>query len=150
MATNTIFQSTNRGVDTVPTENSENLITSGGVKSALDIIGTVYTGTIAEDKTVGSSSVNIATLQLPAGVYVLTGGLQFRDSFTQQYLMSIQDSGGNLVGTTIRNVGTQGGGSVASAIVAHSSTTTYYLRINQSSGSDKTAQGIVFKAVKLA
>lgn len=37
MATNTIYQSTNRGVDTVPTANSENLITSGGVKSAMTL-----------------------------------------------------------------------------------------------------------------
>lgn len=36
MAVSTIYQSTNRGVDTEPIANSSNLVTSGGVKAAFD------------------------------------------------------------------------------------------------------------------
>lgn len=122
------------------------------LKTSLNAIGTVYTGTNAASLTVptGTNTI-VCSVNLPAGVYVIVGGFEWTASFSQASNGVILQGTSIIEGTFVRGTGDAGGGYNASCIInIPSSGDTINLRGRQDSGSDKTAQRVTLKAIKIA
>lgn len=99
--------------------------------------------TVANNTTVTTHSISLA-----AGTWLITGYIQWSSGFSQSYNHTI--AAGSVKTNTVRNVGTNGGGSSNAMIVTLTGTTTVTQSVYQSSGSSKTtSSGSELMAVRI-
>lgn len=106
----------------------------------------VYVGTFSATS-VGTAT-EVASLTLPAGVYVVNASVQFVNAFTQYAY--IRFAGTNYGNGIVRGTGSLGGGLNISTILRLTSQGTISVVVGQGSGSNQSINQTSFQAVKVA
>ena len=112
--------------------------------------GSYVTGTSLTNSVPTATSVNLMSIELTAGIWIITGGHEFTASFTQTVVTRFALSNKSIAGSIVRSTGDGGGGINIALIYQATSDTTVYLTTYQSSGSTQTAQNVVLRAYKLS
>jgi hypothetical protein len=135
---------------------------SGGVGNALNSnittinskignIGTIVTGTNASSLVVEKSTyVNICSMTISAGTWVIVGGHRWTESFADLCICRLLAGSSGIDGTTVRYAVDNGGGINITGIYKATSSTSIKLSVYQTSSSSKTAEGVSLKAVRIA
>lgn len=124
-----------------------------GIAEDLSAVGQYYAATVSADVSVESKKgTAVASLQLPKGTYVLTGGVRFAANGTGNRYLNISSSSG---GAT-NQVNGFGNASLATQLniamcVKLNADTTLYLNAYQDSGStlNCVSGGIYFRAIRI-
>ena len=124
--------------------------TVGGVLTNLGNIGKVYSSTSNDKSVAKMEMITIASLTLPAGVYVIIGNHQWNVNGTGcMYISRLTKSDDSVVYCIVRSDMIGGGGAVAATIVELTETTTIkYETYHQYTTSTK-AEAIRLYAVKI-
>lgn len=93
------------------------------------------------------TTTTVATISLSVGIWIITGGFQFTESFTQGAYIMLN---GSDVATIVRGTGSSGGGFSLSHLEKVTSTKSISLQAYQSSGSSKTVNRLEFRAVRIS
>lgn len=124
--------------------------TVGGVLTNLGNIGKVYSSTSNNKSVAKMEMITIASLTLPAGVYVIIGNHQWNVNGTGcMYISRITKSEDSVVYCIVRNDMIGGGGATASAIVELTETTTIKYETYHQYTTATNAEAIRFHAVKI-
>lgn len=114
-------------------------------------IGTVVSGTNAQSLDVPSgTTVNICSMQLNAGTWIISGGHQWTTDFSDMKICSIRMETTTIDGTMVRYNAGAGGGAVTTCIITLTTTKTINLSAYQGSGTSKTVRSVSLKAVRIA
>lgn len=115
--------------------------TTSGHTEELNTISTL--GTIVDDSGVttsvsGSTWTTVRTINLPKGIWLLTGHLEYSTSFSQQAAMRFNSSSSAVSYAAARGTGTGGGGFNSSQIIRATSAITVTMEAYHASSSSKT------------
>lgn len=114
-------------------------------------IGTIKTGTNATSLSVAANTwTTICSVDLTAGTWIINGGHQWGASFSDMAIVQLANGTSAIAPTTVRYVGTSGGGCNVSCIYKLDSSATINLRAYQTSSAAKTASNVSLKAIRIA
>lgn len=124
--------------------------TVSGALANFGNIGKVYSSTPGDKYVAKMSMVTIASLTLPAGVYVITGNHQWEvNGIGCMYISRITKSDDSAVYCIVRSDMIGGGGATAAAIVELAETTTIKYETYHQYTTATNAEAIRFSAVKI-
>lgn len=112
-------------------------------------IGSVIAGEFLTDAIPDSTNVNIMTLTIPPGVWIVNGGFKFTEGFSELAMGTFRVGGVVQTGARVRGTGVSGGGINLTRINENSVETTITLSVSQNSGSSKTVSAYYMKAVRI-
>ncbi len=124
--------------------------TVGGVLTNLGNIGKVYSSTPNDKSVAKMEMITIASLTLPAGVYVIIGNHQWNVNGTGcMYISRLTKSDDSVVYCIVRSDMIGGGGAVVATIVELTETTTIKYETYHQYTTATNAEAIRFHAVKI-
>lgn len=124
--------------------------TVSGALTNFGNIGKVYSSTPNDKSVAKMEMVTIASLTLPAGVYVIVGNHQWKvNGAGYMYISRITKSDDSVVYCIVRNDMIGGGGATAAAIVELTETTTIKYETYHQYTTATNAEAIRFYAVKI-
>lgn len=124
--------------------------TIGGVLDNLGNVGKVYSSMPGDKSIARMSMATIASLTLPAGVYIITGNHQWQANGTGcMYISRITKSDDSVVYCIARSDMIGGGGATTAAIVELTETTTVKYETYHQYSTATNAEAIRFCAVKI-
>lgn len=141
--------------------NTSNIATNATNISALDtrvgtlegkqsIIGGYYVGATITTTVPNATPTDVMQVTLPAGTYIIMGGMQWTDSFNSIYAQQLLGFSGDIPEPIVRNNGQNGGGSVITAVARLSAQRTIRLYLYQASGTDRSINRNTLTAVRIA
>lgn len=117
----------------------------------LNVIGEYVNSSNVTTTVPTATATNIRSMTLSRGVWVITAGAGYSTSFTQADYIRLKDGTTNIGGTQVRGTGAGGGHLNTSTVYAVTdSSATIYLVAYQASGSDKTTESTMLKAVRIS